>query len=42
MIEIHDIRKKDYKKARQFAIDGMHLNWYMDSKLVLDLYARYF
>lgn len=42
MIEIHDILKKDYKKARQFAIDGMHLNWYMNSKLVLDLYARYF
>lgn len=42
MIEIREIRKQDYKKARQFAIQGMHLNWYMDSKLVLDLYARYF
>lgn len=42
MIEIREIRRRDYKKARQFAIQGMHLNWYMDSKAVLDLYARYF
>ena len=42
MIEIREIRRRDYKKARQFAIQGMHLNWYMDSKVVLDLYARYF
>lgn len=26
----------------QFAIDGMHFNWYMDSKLLLNLYGRYF
>lgn len=42
MIEIKEIRKQDYKKARQFAIEGMHLNWYMDSRVILDLYARYF
>ena len=42
MIEIGEIRRQDHKKARQFAIRGMHLDWYMDSGLVLDLYARYF
>ena len=42
MIEIREIRKQDYKKAQQFAIQGMHLDWYMDSKVVLNLYARYF
>lgn len=42
MVEIHEIRRRDYKKARQFAIQGMHLDWYMDSKVVLNLYARYF
>lgn len=34
MIEIHDISRSDYKKAQQFAIQGMHLNWYMDSKAI--------
>ena len=42
MIEIHKIRKQDYKKAQQFAIQGMHLDWYMDSDIILKLYARYF
>ena len=42
MIEIREIHKQDYKKAQQFAIQGMHLDWYMDSKVILNLYARYF
>lgn len=42
MIEIREIRRQDYKKAQQFAIQGMHFDWYMDSKVLLDLYARYF
>lgn len=42
MIEIREIRKQDYKKAQQFAIRGMHLDWYMSSKVVLNLYAKYF
>ena len=29
-IEIKDIRKKDHKKAIQFAIKGMHFDWYFD------------
>ena len=41
-IEIRDLQKKDYKKAIQFAIDGMHFNWYMDSSFLLHLYGRYF
>lgn len=42
MIEIKHIRKRDYKRAQQFAIQGMHLNWYMDSGLILNLYSKYF
>ena len=42
MIEIRELRKQDYKKARQFAIQGMHLYWYVSNKIILNLYARYF
>lgn len=41
-IVIRDIRKKDYKKAIQFAIKGMHFDWYLDSKFLLNAYGRYF
>lgn len=42
MIKIQELRKQDYKKARQFAIQGMHLYWYVSGKISLNLYARYF
>lgn len=42
LIEIKEVCKQDYKKAQKFAIQGMHLDWYMDSKVILDLYAKYF
>lgn len=41
-IEIKDIRKKDYKKAIQFAIRGMHFDWYLDNQFMLNAYGRYF
>ncbi len=41
-IQIKDIRKQDYKKAIQFAIKGMHFDWYLDSKFLLNAYGRYF
>ena len=41
-IKIKELRKKDYNKAIQFAIKGMHFDWYMSSKLLLNLYGRYF
>ena len=34
MIKIKKIRRSDYKTAQKFAIQGMHLDWYMDSKAV--------
>ncbi len=40
--EIGSIRKKDYKKAIQFAIKGMHFDWYIKSNLALNAYGRYF
>ncbi len=42
MIKIQELRKQDYKKARKFAIQGMHLYWYVSDKVTLNLYARYF
>ena len=42
MIEIKEVCRQDYKKAQKFAIQGMHLDWYMDSKVILDLYTKYF
>lgn len=41
-LRIDELRKKDYKQAIQFAIQGMHLDWYMDNRFVLNLYGRYF
>lgn len=41
-IEIRDLRKKDYKKAIQFAITGMHFDWYLNNKFLLNAYGRYF
>lgn len=42
MIEIKEVQKQDYKKAQKFAINGMHLNWYIENKFILDIYSKYF
>ncbi|MCM1237592.1 MAG: GNAT family N-acetyltransferase [Ruminococcus flavefaciens] len=39
---LKELQKKDEKFAMQFAIKGMHFDWYTDSKIALNLYARYF
>lgn len=41
-LEIRSLRKQDFQKAIQFAIKGMNFNRYSDSKIVLNLYGRYF
>lgn len=41
-IQIKELKKQDYGKAIQFAIKGMHFNWYLDNKILLNLYGRYF
>ncbi len=41
-IEITELQRKDYKKAIQFAIKGMHFDWYLDSNFLLQAYGRYF
>lgn len=41
-IVLRELRRKDYNKAIQFAITGMHFDWYLDSSFVLNLYGRYF
>ena len=35
------IRKKDYKKAIRYAIEGMQFNRYLNNKILLNLYGRY-
>lgn len=42
MIEIQQLRKKDFDKARKFAVVGMHLNWFTSNKIELYLYSKYF
>lgn len=41
-MEIRTLAKKDYKKAIQFAIKGMHFDWYMGNRTILQLYGQYF
>lgn len=41
-MQIREIRRRDEKKARQYAADGMHFEWYISSRLVMSLYTRYF
>ena len=41
-IEIKEIKKEDYKKAIQFAIKGMHFDWYLSNKYMLNAYGKYF
>lgn len=41
-IEIKQLAPKDYNKAIDFAIKGMQFNRYVDNKLALRLYGRYF
>lgn len=41
-IKLGELRKRDSKKAIQFAIKGMHFNWYLDNRILLNLYGRYF
>lgn len=41
-MEIRQIDKKDYHMAIQFAISGMHFDWYLNHKMARNLYGRYF
>lgn len=41
-LEIKKLSKKDYNKVIQYAIKGMHFNMYLENKLELNLYGRYF
>ncbi|WP_239253523.1 GNAT family N-acetyltransferase [Listeria ilorinensis] len=41
-IQIKKLRKKDTHQAIQFAIIGMHFDWYLENKFLLNLYGRYF
>lgn len=41
-IEIKALRRQDETKAMEFAIEGMHFNWFMSNKVLLKLYGRYF
>lgn len=42
MIEIRELKKEDCNQAIDFAITGMHFNWYLNQGILLNLYGRYF
>ena len=41
-LQIRELEKRDFKKAIQFAIQGMHFDWYFDNSFLLRAYGRYF
>lgn len=41
-IVIKQLRKQDFNRAREFAIEGMHLSWYATNGIELYLYSKYF
>lgn len=41
-IEFKELKKKDYNKIIEYAINGMHLGIYTNNKIELNLYGRYF
>lgn len=40
-IYIKQIEKRDFEAARKFALDGMHLSWYVNNKVELYFYSKY-
>lgn len=41
-IKIQPLKRRDFDKARKFAIEGMHLTWYTKNNIELYLYSKYF
>lgn len=41
-IEIKNLKRKDFNKARKFAIKGMNLSWYTTNAAELYIYSMYF
>lgn len=41
-MQIEEIKKKDFKKAIQFTIQGMHFEEYLENNFILNAYGRYF
>ncbi len=41
-VKIKQLEKKDFDKARKFAIEGMHLSRYTTNNIELYLYSKYF
>lgn len=41
-MQIKEMDKKDFKKAMQYAIKGMHFDEYLKNNLILQAYGRYF
>lgn len=41
-LEIRDLNKRDYRKAIEFAVKGMHFDRYINKEPALSAYGRYF
>lgn len=42
LLRLREIKKKDFKKVIQFAIQGMHFEEYLKNRVLLSAYGRYF
>lgn len=42
MITVEELRREDYKKATAYAVEGMKLDAYLHSRLLVKWYSRYF
>ena len=42
VLEIRTIQKRDYKKAVGIAVTGMHFDWYLNSRFLLNIYGYFF
>lgn len=40
--EIKELNPKDFKKVIDFAISGMHMDWFVKNKTYLKMYGKYF
>lgn len=41
-MKLEKYKSRIIKRLQKFAIQGMHLNWYMDNETILSLYSKYF
>ena len=41
-MQIQMFQKRDTRRAIRYAVTGMHFDWYLNNKFLLNAYGRYF